>query len=226
MSRARLIGEKELVLRRVLMRSSRVTLVLIALMTVFILPSSTRAQPSDTEALFRSMRELYQSGKYAEALPVAKRYAEAIKSRYGTEVKQYAVALTWLAHVYRAQGRQSDAEPLYKRALAIDEKALGPEHADVGTALNNLALVYHDERRYAEAELLYQRALTIRENALGPDHPALVPLFNNLALLYRAQRRYTDAEPLFRRALAINEKALGSEHADGHRTQRSCAELL
>ena len=37
-------------------------------------------------------------------------------------------AISWLAGLYRAQGRYAEAEPLFKRALAVSEKALGPDH--------------------------------------------------------------------------------------------------
>jgi hypothetical protein len=84
---------RELMLR-ILARWSRLTLALIALTTACICSSSVRAQPSDVETLRRSVSELYRAGKYAEAIPVAKRYLEATKSQYGTEVRQYAVALT------------------------------------------------------------------------------------------------------------------------------------
>jgi CHAT domain-containing protein/Tfp pilus assembly protein PilF len=170
------------------------------------------AQSDDLEALNKQVNELNRSGQYAAAVPLAERYAEAMKSRHGAEASEYAAALSRVGVLYRALGRSAEAEPLAQRALAIDEKALGPDHPTVGTLLNNLALLYREKGRHTEAEPLAQRALAIDEKAHGPDHPSVGRDLNNLALLYRDQGRHTEAEPLAQRALAIDEKALGPDH--------------
>ena len=200
-----------------MLRASRFGFVGLLLSLVFVAelmtPKLAHAQPSvDLDAIKKQVQQLYQAGKYAEAVPLAERYVGLARERYGEERTEFATAISWLAALYRAQRRYAEAEPLYQRALAIGEKALGPEHPDVGTSLSNLAGLYRDQGRYAVAEPLYKRALTITEKALGPDHPAVGTRLNNLALLYDAQGRYAEAEPLYQRALAIREKALGPDH--------------
>jgi tetratricopeptide (TPR) repeat protein len=98
---------------------------------------------SDTEleALNQRVTELYRAGKYAEAIPLAERYAAAMKARYGPERPEYATALNNLAGLLKDTNRLAEAEPLYRRALAIDENSFGPEHPDVARVLNNLALL-------------------------------------------------------------------------------------
>jgi len=144
------------------------------------------AQSNDPEALNKQVIELYRVGQYAAAVPLAERYAEEMKSRYGAEAPQYATALNNLAELYRAHGRYADAEPLYQRAIAITEKTLGRDNPDVGIRLNNLALLYQAQGRYADAEPLYQRSLAITEKALGPDNPTV-----GTALNYRPQTKAT-----------------------------------
>ena len=62
-----------------------------------------RAQSdADIAALKQHGFELYYAGKYAEALPVAKQYAELIERRYGTAHSEYATALYYIAEVLRA----------------------------------------------------------------------------------------------------------------------------
>ena len=196
---------------RILARAAAVRLALIAVTTACLWMGTARAQSEDPDILYRRVTELYQAGKYAEAMPLSERYAAAMKSRHGDEAPQYAVALTWLAALYRAQGRYAEAEPLYQRALAIDEKALGSNHPDVGLDLNLLAQLYRDQRRYSEAEPLFKRALAIHEKASGPDHKDVAADLNNLALLYRDQGRYAEAEPLlYKRALAISGAPFGA----------------
>ena len=68
--------------------------------------------------------ELYQAGKYADAIPIAERYAQIIEARYGKDGPEYGLALNNLGELFRVSNRLSEAEPLIRRALAIDEKAL------------------------------------------------------------------------------------------------------
>jgi CHAT domain-containing protein/tetratricopeptide (TPR) repeat protein len=172
-----------------------------------------QAQEQDDLAPLRAeISRLLGQGKSAQAVPIAQRYVEQAHQKHGEQHPEFAIAITRLAGVYRAQGRLVEAEPLVKRALAIIEKTLGPEHPEVGAALNNLAELCADQGRLAEAEPLHRRSVVIREKALGPHHPDVGTSLNSLALLYVNQGRYPEAEQLFRRSLAISEKALGPEH--------------
>src|SRR5258708_23351711 len=135
----------EWIMRRVLAMRVAVGLALVIIAASFLLVPAGRAQSDDPEALNKRAIELQRSGKFAEAVTLAERYAEAMKSRHGAEAPQYAIALNNLAELYRAQGRYAEAEPLYKRSLAIAEKALDPDHPTVGTHLNNLAALSPDQ---------------------------------------------------------------------------------
>jgi CHAT domain-containing protein/tetratricopeptide (TPR) repeat protein len=187
-------------------------IVLILLATLFVGVGTTTTQAQDIEALYNNVLELQREGKYSEAVPLAQRYAEAMKSRHGTQAPEYATALTTLAELSYGQGRYPEAEALFRRALAIREKTLGPDHPNVGESVGNLAVLYSAQGRYPEAEVLAKRALAIDEKARGPDHPTVGTRLNNLAAVYFTQGRYAEAEPLMKRALAIEEKALGPDH--------------
>jgi CHAT domain-containing protein/tetratricopeptide (TPR) repeat protein len=180
----------------------------------FALAVPAAAQEARWKELNAQVNQLYQKGKYAEAIPLAQESVRVAEATFGPEHPNVATWLNNLALLYKLQGRYGDAEPLYRRALAIYEKALGPDHQFVAAALNNLAVLYDKQSRYGEAEPLYRRALAIDEKALGPEHPGVATGLNNLAELYREQGRYGDAEPLYQRALAIHQKALGPEHPD------------
>jgi CHAT domain-containing protein/tetratricopeptide (TPR) repeat protein len=172
------------------------------------------AQSDDLAALNQQIGQLYQAGKYDEAIPLAQRLAELTRTRLGSEHRTHANALGVLGDLYREKGRYAEAEPLYKSARIKLENALGPDHGEVGQSLNRLGLLYWAQGRYAEAEPLYQRALAIDEKVLGPDHPTIGTLLNNLAVLHVRQGRFGEAEPLYERARAIAEKALGPDHPD------------
>jgi CHAT domain-containing protein/tetratricopeptide (TPR) repeat protein len=171
------------------------------------------AQHTDEYApLSAQVERLYRQGKYAEAISVAERFVSTTRRRYGEQSGEYAVALNWLAFVYREQGRFGDTEPLLKRALAILEKALGSDDPGVAANLINLAELYRAQGRYGEAEPLYKRAIAALKKSLGPENPGLATGLGDLAELYDLQGRYAEAEPLLKNVLAILEKALGSNH--------------
>ncbi|MGA1982511.1 MAG: CHAT domain-containing tetratricopeptide repeat protein [Acidobacteriaceae bacterium] len=183
------------------------------------------AQEARWNDLSSQVSELYQQGKYGEAIPIAIEAVKAAEEAFGPDDKRVAIGLNNLAVLYDDQGQYAEAEPLYQRALPIDEKALGPEHPNVATDLNNLAVLYVEEGKYAEAEPLYQRAIRIREKALGPDDPDVAGALGNLAQLYDQQGKFAEAEPLYQRVLLIYEKALGPDHLDVASTLNSQALL-
>jgi CHAT domain-containing protein/Flp pilus assembly protein TadD len=191
------------------------TVVTFAVTFLFGSPAIVSAQQTDEASeLNKKVIELYNAGRYADAIPIAQQVLAIWEKALGRDHPNVATALNNLAGLYRSQGRYADAEPLYQRSLAIREKALGRDHPNVATSLNNLAFLYDIQGRYADAEPLYQRSLVIREKALGREHPDVAQSLNNLAALYWSQGRYPDAEPLFQRSLAIWEKALGRDHPD------------
>jgi tetratricopeptide (TPR) repeat protein len=80
---------------------------------------------TDLKALNRHVTELYQAGKYGEAIPLAERYAEATEALHGPDRPEYATAVAWLAQLLQATNRLAEAEPLMRRALAITRRASG-----------------------------------------------------------------------------------------------------
>ena len=107
------------------------------------------AQSDDLATLNRKIGQLYQAGKYDEAIPLAERLVELTGTRFGEEGQAHANALGVLGDLYREKGRYAEAEPLYQRARSKLEKALGPNHREV------LSLRYLDALSVPEvAELL------------------------------------------------------------------------
>jgi hypothetical protein len=45
--------------------------------------------------------ELYKAGKYGDAIPLARQYAEGMKARHGAEHPEYTTALNNLAELLR-----------------------------------------------------------------------------------------------------------------------------
>jgi CHAT domain-containing protein len=188
-------------------------------------PASSQLS-DDLDALKLQAELLYQTNKYAKALPIAKRYAEAVKSRQGAEHPEYASALNRVAVLLQATHQPSEAEPVLRHALAIDEKSLGPDHPDVAIILGSLAHLLQATNRLPEAEQMLSRTLAIDEKSLGPDHPNVASDLGNLAQLLKAANRLAEAEPMLRRALAIDEKSLGPDHQSVANDLNNLAQLL
>lgn len=148
-----------------------ITRCLLALIIALVLAWSgpVWAQSKAMDEAYDQFDKLEAQGKYAEAIPHAKRFIELAGQEFGESHQYYAAGLSNLALLYHLQGRYAAAEPLYKRSLAIDEKTLGPEHPSVARSLNNLAGLYYFQGQYAAAEPLHKRALAIKEKALAPN---------------------------------------------------------
>ncbi|BAZ54048.1 peptidase-like protein [Nostoc sp. NIES-4103] len=176
------------------------------------LSAQQSAELEEAKRLIQQADQLYNEGKYSQAILLEERALAIREKVLGKEHPSVATSLNNLATLYQMQGSYEKAEPLYLRSLAITEKVLGKEHPSVATSLNNLAALYQQQGSYEKAEPLYLRSLAIREKVLGKEHPDVAQSLNGLAELYRMQGSYEKAEPLYLRSLAITEKVLGKEH--------------
>ena len=164
-------------------------------------------------SLNKKAEELFQAGKFAKAIPIARDSLELTEKANGPDHPDTATSLNNLARLYYWMGDYAKAEPLYQRALKIYQKTLGPKHLCTATALNNLAGLYESMGDYAKAEPLYQRTLETYAKTLPPTHRFIAAVLGNLAGVYREMGDYAKAEPLYRRALKIYEKTVGPEHS-------------
>ena len=171
---------------------------------------------NDGTDLVSQIRRLYSERKFPEALSLAKRYQQFARQRYGEDHVEFGVAITWIARIYRAQGRYSEAEPLFQHALFTFEKVIGSDHTDIGVMLNDLSGLYLALGRYGEAEPLMKRALAIAEKKEGVDHPDVAVALNNLARIYIRQGRYAEAEA------ALQAGDINLRRSGGRRRLRLC----
>ncbi|NEO89987.1 MAG: tetratricopeptide repeat protein [Moorea sp. SIO3G5] len=158
--------------------------------------------------------ELYQQGKYSEAIPLWERVLEIQQQLLGEEHPDVATSLNTLAELYLFQGRYQEAEPLYRQALDLRKRLLGEEHPDVATTLKHLATLYSIQGRYQEVEHLLQQALQLRKPLLGQEHLSVADSLNNLAKVQFRQGRYQEVEHLLQQALDLRKRLLGEEHPD------------
>src|SRR6188474_648319 len=72
-------------------------------------------QPPELAAIYKHGLQLYQAGRYAEAIPVAKEYIAVATAKYGEQHLFFAKGLGYLGDIYQSLNRLDDAEPLFKR---------------------------------------------------------------------------------------------------------------
>ena len=133
------------------------------LLVVGLVPTLAPAQSDKSDSQLRTINdrvvELHRAGKFAEAIPLAKRYADGVKARHGTRHAEYATSLHNLAHLLMATNRSSEAEPLMRQALGIYEKTLGADHPSVAVTLKSLGHLSLTTNRPQEAERLHRRGI-------------------------------------------------------------------
>jgi len=125
------------------------------------LTTEQKAALAEAERLNQQVLQLYQQGKYAEAVPLAEQALSICRRVLGESHPDVATSLNNLALLYQDQGRYAAAAPLYQRSLQIRETQLGKDHPAVATSLNNLAELYRAQGLYAAAAPLSQLCFQI-----------------------------------------------------------------
>ena len=80
----------------------------------------------DLGTLNQQIAELYQAGKFDEAIPIAERALALAQKLHGSEHPGLATGLNNLAALLLQTNRLAEAEPLMRRALQTDEAASVP----------------------------------------------------------------------------------------------------
>lgn len=88
---------------------------------------SGRRGAEEALELNRRGGDLYQAGRYAEALPLAQKALEIREKAFGPIHPDVAASLHNLALLYQAMGDHAKAEPLFRRSVEINEKIFGAE---------------------------------------------------------------------------------------------------
>ena len=171
-----------------------------------------QAEMSEAKRLSSQALQLYQTGHYQEALPLAQKSLQICEKILGPENLATAYSQNNLALIYHHMGAYDKALRLFERSLDTTERAMGPYHPATATSLKHLAGLYQDMGAYDKALPLYQRALKIAEKGLGPNDPKTAEILNDLAMLYNEMGDYDQALTLYQRSLKIKEKALGPKH--------------
>jgi tetratricopeptide (TPR) repeat protein len=104
-------------------------------------PHAALAQGLDeAAALNQQVTQLYNQGRYSEAIPLAQRVLTMCEKAFGPDHPDVATSLNNLAELYRVQGRYADAERLYERSLAIRWPGAARKNAAAGALADAVEL--------------------------------------------------------------------------------------
>ncbi|MDP1997921.1 MAG: tetratricopeptide repeat protein, partial [Gallionella sp.] len=103
-------------------------------------------------------------GKFAEALPVAKRALGIKEKVYGENQVEVARCLSNLALIQIGLAQYADAEQSLNRALTIEETNYGSDHPNVAKLLDVLSDMYKKQGKAELSVWADARAKQIRRN--------------------------------------------------------------
>ena len=169
---------------------------------------------SDTERRNNLAVALYDGGRFAEALPLFRENANAVRRLSGENTARMAMAIKNVASCESDLDQTEAALQHFDEALAIQRRIAGEISPDVALTLNDKALTLANADRDAEAIPVYEECLRIREKVLGPTHPDVGITLNNLAMSFNSTRRFPDAAQAYQRALEITIASRGNDHPD------------
>lgn len=171
---------------------------------------TTLAPQRDPKVLTTQALQLYASGNYAAALPLASDAVGLLRGQGGENSPDLAWALVVQGLSLKRLRHFTEAEAAYRTAIEIYDHAHGSHDQDLAIAIDNLASLYVEQGRLKQAEPLRLRALQIFRG-LGPDNSHVGIALQNLAALYVALYRLPEAEALFLEALELATKTPGSQ---------------
>ncbi len=121
---------------------------------------------------------------------------------------------SYLALLYKNQGRADESEQYYQKVQQINEKSLdtpaNKNPSDINTLWTMGGLAMRQEH-FDDAENYYQKALALSEQIYGTENIKVIEATNVLAEFYASQKKYDKAESLYKRGLAIAQKGYNAE---------------
>lgn len=158
------------------------------------------------EKLNEQISNLFDQGKYEEALPVAESICILAQTEFGIHHNEYAKALNNHGWLLQAGGNYNQARKKFEQALSIQEVFWGTTNPELAPVLNNLASLLAYQGDYSSALPLLQRSLELQETAYGKEDIQIAGTLNNMAVILDSSGRPAEALPLLERALLISEK--------------------
>lgn len=146
---------------------------------------------------------LNDTGRYAEALPLA-RDALALKDRLsGVKPRDRLVNLSNLANALDGVGRLDESRAAYDQALVFGQGLTPLPELDLSTLLNNYAYLLDEMGELTASAQMQERAVALTRKVMGNDYPRLATQLSNLASRYERAGRIDEAGGAIDEALRL-----------------------
>lgn len=166
--------------------------------------------PETGTALHNLALNLIPQARYDEAETLL---LEAIDIRREDSVPSGLLfSQSYLADIYREQGRYDEAEELYRSVLERQGATRGPEDAQTLRTASSLAALHLRRGGVAAAKRLITSTLDSQRKVLDPSHPDLLGSQIILARVHNAQRDFDPAESLIHQTIEAGKVALAPDH--------------
>lgn len=200
----------------------------LACATAFAQGSPAAPAPAVEEAsqLNQQAVRLYQEGKYAEAIPLAKKALKLREQALGENHELVGITLFNLGSFYYANQQYFEAESPYKRVLKIYETNYGKEDDRLEILLIRLGWISHSKGDAGATESYFKRNLAIAEKNHGQEHANVENALLALGQFQEKIGKPAQAVPFYVRTIAMQEKLYGAVHERIADTAEKCACLM
>ncbi|MEQ8788700.1 MAG: CHAT domain-containing tetratricopeptide repeat protein [Pirellulaceae bacterium] len=178
------------------------------------LTSSERRRLTKATSSSSQIVELYEGGRFREALELAANVRDIRKELLGEKHYYYAESLLNLGAQLKALGDYAAAEPVYSEAADIFKAVVGENHPDYALCLNNLGALYQKQGDYSKVEQVHRKALHIYDRTLGKDSFEYARSANNLASYFFDLGDYAKALALHQEAQEVFFSVSGKDSED------------
>jgi CHAT domain-containing protein/Tfp pilus assembly protein PilF len=172
--------------------------------------ADNRKKVMRSRSLNREMLELYQQGKFNDALKLAREALALREEVLGKKHRDCAESMHNLSLVLQALGQLPQAQQALEQALTIREARLGSAHPATIASLNNLGAISITRGDYPRARVSLERASAGLGELYGKRSSEYAIALNNVSSLHRLLGNNDLALRLIQQAVDI-EREIGSE---------------
>lgn len=169
-------------------------------------------QPSaESDALFAAGVDLYNDGKYREAIPLFAKSDSLDKAQLDSTSNRRDYSSMWLASCYYKLGDTATAASInaYYQVTPVDRRLTVKSDS-----LSQIGMEYYNQGDYAKAIEYLTRCAEIEKSALGENHIFYGNTLNLISLCDYYQGYYGDAILFGEETLNIIEKTFGKKNPE------------
>ena len=183
---------------------------ILAVMAVSAVAQMLMQPSAESDALFAAGVDLYNAGKYREAIPLFAKSDSLDKAQLDSTSNRRDYSSMWLASCYYKLGdtlTAADIDANYYRFAPVDRRLTVKSDS-----LLQIGMEYYNQGDYAKAAEYLTKCAEIEKLVLGESHIFYGNSLNFIALCYYYLGNSNSAILFGKKGLTIYEKVLGKEH--------------